>query len=282
MGNAVYEKLLKCYECFQKKIDFKPDVAVVLGSGLGNFAKAVEVVSELPYSDIEGFPVSTVPGHAGKFIFGYIEKVPVVLMQGRVHYYEGYQISDVVLPARLMKLMGAKILFLTNAAGGINPAFHAGSLMMITDHISSFAPNPLIGPNIEELGTRFPDMTHVYDEDLQEILRSTAKQNDIELFEGIYAQMTGPSFESPAEIKMLQMLGASAVGMSTVVEAIAANHMGMKICGVSCISNLAAGMNTAPLTHEEVQEAANAVAPKFEKLLFESVKEFGKSVSIET
>ena len=275
MSNAVYDKLLRCYECFKEKIDFKPEIAVVLGSGLGNFAKAVEVVSELPYSDIEGFPVSTVPGHAGKFIFGYIEKVPVVLMQGRVHYYEGYQISDVVLPARLMKLMGAKILFLTNAAGGINPAFHAGSLMMITDHISSFAPNPLIGPNIDELGTRFPDMTHVYDEDLQEILRSTAKQNDIELFEGIYAQMTGPSFESPAEIKMLQTLGASAVGMSTVVEAIAANHMGMKICGVSCISNLAAGMNTAPLTHEEVQEAANAVAPKFEKLLRESVAAFG-------
>lgn len=275
MSNAVYDKLLRCYECFQEKIDFKPEVAVVLGSGLGNFARTVEVVSELPYSDIEGFPVSTVPGHAGKFIFGYIEKVSVVLMQGRVHYYEGYQISDVVLPARLMKLMGAKILFLTNAAGGINPAFHAGSLMMITDHISSFAPNPLIGSNIDELGTRFPDMTHVYDEDLQEILRNTAKQNDIELFEGIYAQMTGPSFESPAEIKMLQMLGASAVGMSTVVEAIAANHMGMKICGVSCISNLAAGMNTAPLTHEEVQEAANAVAPKFEKLLCESVAAFG-------
>lgn len=275
MSNAVYDKLLRCYECFKEKIDFKPEVAVVLGSGLGNFARTVEVVSELPYSDIEGFPVSTVPGHAGKFIFGYIEKVPVVLMQGRVHYYEGYQISDVVLPARLMKLMGARILFLTNAAGGINPAFHAGSLMMITDHISSFAPNPLIGPNIDELGTRFPDMTHVYDEDLQEILRSMAKQNDIELFEGIYAQMTGPSFESPAEIKMLQMLGASAVGMSTVVEAIAANHMGMKICGVSCISNLAAGMNTAPLTHEEVQEAANAVAPKFEKLLRESVAAFG-------
>lgn len=276
MSNVVYDKLLRCYECFKEKINFKPEVAVVLGSGLGNFARTVEVVSELPYSDIEGFPVSTVPGHAGKFIFGYIEKIPVVLMQGRVHYYEGYQISDVVLPARLMKLMGAKILFLTNAAGGINPAFHAGSLMMITDHISSFAPNPLIGPNIDELGTRFPDMTHVYDEDLQEILRSTAKQNGIELFEGIYAQMTGPSFESPAEIKMLQMLGASAVGMSTVVEAIAANHMGMKICGVSCISNLAAGMNTAPLTHEEVQEAANAVAPKFEKLLRESVAAFGK------
>ena len=240
--SAVYEKLLKCYECYQNRIDFKPDVAIVLGSGLGNFARTVDVRAELPYSEIEGFPVSTVPGHAGKFIFGYIGEVAVVLMQGRVHYYEGYPITDVVLPARLMKMMGAKVLFLTNASGGINPAFHAGSLMLIKDHISCFAPNPLIGPNIEELGTRFPDMTHVYDEDLQEIIKNTAKENDIELFEGVYAQLTGPSFESPSEIKMLQTLGASAVGMSTVVEAIAANHMGMKICGVSCVSNLAAGI----------------------------------------
>ena len=272
--NPVYEKLLKCYDCYKEKIDFEPKVAVVLGSGLGNFAKVVDVKAELPYSEIEGFPVSTVPGHAGKFIFGYINEVPVVLMQGRVHYYEGYPITDVVLPTRLMKMMGAKVLFLTNASGGINPAFHAGSLMLIQDHISLFAPNPLIGPNIEELGTRFPDMSHVYDEDLQGIIRETAKENDIELFEGVYAQLTGPSFESPAEIQMLYKMGASAVGMSTVVEAIAANHMGMKICGVSCVSNLAAGMNSAPLTHEEVQEAANAVAPKFEKLLVESITKF--------
>ena len=270
--NPVYEKLLKCYACYKEKIDFEPKIAVVLGSGLGNFAKVVDVKAELPYSEIEGFPVSTVPGHAGKFIFGYINELPVVLMQGRVHYYEGYPITDVVLPARLMKMMGAKILFLTNASGGINPSFHAGSLMLIQDHISLFAPNPLIGPNIDELGTRFPDMSHVYDEDLQEIIRKTAKDNDIELFEGVYAQLTGPSFESPAEIQMLHKM---AVGMSTVVEAIAANHMGMKICGVSCVSNLAAGMNSAPLTHEEVQEAANAVAPKFEKLLVESITKFG-------
>lgn len=274
--NPVYEKLLRCYECYKSKVDFEPRVAVVLGSGLGNFARTVDVKAELPYSEIEGFPVSTVPGHAGKFIFGYINEIPVVLMQGRVHYYEGYPITDVVLPARLMKMMGAKILFLTNASGGINPAFHAGSLMLIRDHISLFAPNPLIGPNIDELGTRFPDMSHVYDEDLQEIIRGTAKENDIELFEGVYAQLTGPSFESPAEIQMLHKMWASAVGMSTVVEAIAANHMGMKICGVSCVSNLAAGMNSAPLTHEEVQEAANAVAPKFEKLLVESITKFGK------
>ena len=272
--NPVYEKLVKCYECYKSKIDFEPKVAIVLGSGLGNFAKVVDVKAELPYSKIEGFPVSTVPGHAGKFIFGYIQEVPVVLMQGRVHYYEGYPITDVVLPTRLMKMMGAKILFLTNASGGINPAYHAGAFMMLKDHISCFAPNPLIGPNLDELGTRFPDMSHVYDEDLQEIIRSTAKENDIELFEGVYAQLTGPSFESPAEIQMLHKMGVDAVGMSTVVEAIAANHMGMKICGVSCVCNLAAGMSPTPLTHEEVQEAANAAAPKFEKLLVESVKKF--------
>lgn len=272
--NPVYEKLVKCYECYKSKIDFEPKVAIVLGSGLGNFAKVVDVKAELPYSEIEGFPVSTVPGHAGKFIFGYIQEVPVVLMQGRVHYYEGYPITDVVLPTRLMKMMGARILFLTNASGGINPAYHAGAFMMLKDHISCFAPNPLIGPNLDELGTRFPDMSHVYDEDLQEIIRSTAKENDIELFEGVYAQLTGPSFESPAEIQMLHKMGVDAVGMSTVVEAIAANHMGMKICGVSCVCNLAAGMSPTPLTHEEVQEAANAAAPKFEKLLVESVKKF--------
>lgn len=276
--NPVYEKLVKCYECYQSRIDFEPKAAIVLGSGLGNFAKVVDVKAELPYSGIEGFPVSTVPGHAGKFIFGYIQEVPVVLMQGRVHYYEGYPITDVVLPTRLMKMMGAQILFLTNASGGINPAYHAGAFMMLKDHISCFAPNPLIGPNIDELGTRFPDMSHVYDEDLQEIIRSTAKENDIELFEGVYAQLTGPSFESPAEIRMLHKMGVDAVGMSTVVEAIAANHMGMKICGVSCVCNLAAGMSPTPLTHEEVQEAANAAAPHFEKLLVESVKKFKELV----
>ncbi len=273
--NEVYEKLLRCYDCFTKKISFRPKVAVVLGSGLGNFAHAVDVVETLPYSEIEGFPVSTVPGHAGQFLFGTLAGVPVVLMQGRVHYYEGYPVTDVVLPTRLMKLMGAEILFLTNASGGINTSFSAGSLMMITDHISCFAPNPLIGAKIDELGTRNPDMHHVYDPALQDILRSVAKENDIRLFEGVYAQLTGPSFESPAEIRMLQKLGADAVGMSTVVEAIAANHMGMRICGVSCVSNLAAGLSKNPLTHEEVQAAAAEAAPRFEKLVAGAVERFG-------
>ena len=276
MGNPVYEKLLKCYESCRAKIDFKPEVAIVLGSGLGDYADDIQVEAELDYHEIEGFPVSTVPGHAGKFIFGYVNDVPVVCMKGRVHYYEGYPIQDVVLPARLMKLMGAKILFLTNASGGINPSFTAGDFMMLTDHVSLWAPNPLIGANIDELGIRFPDMTHVYDADLQESLRETAKRCGIPLKEGIYAQLTGPSFESPAEIQLLHKLGVDAVGMSTVVEAIAANHMGMKICCVSFVSNLAAGMTDNPLTHEEVQEAASAAAPRFRRLITEAVTDFGK------
>ena len=268
----VYEKLMRCYEDVRKRTAFVPKVAVVLGSGLGDYAEDIRVEYELPYSEIEGFPVSTVPGHAGKFIFGYIGEVPVACMKGRVHYYEGYPVSDVVLPVRLLKLMGAEILFLTNAAGGVNTSFHAGDLMLIRDHISAFAPNPLIGPNIDELGPRFPDMSKVYDRELQKLIAGRAKENHIYLQEGVYAQMTGPSYESPAEIRMLRMLGCDAVGMSTVVEAIAANHTGMKICGVSCISNLAAGMSEHPLSHREVQEAADMAAPNFKRLVTEAVK----------
>lgn len=269
-----YEKLLKCVDCVKEKIHFQPKVGIILGSGLGNYAKQIQIEAELPYEEIDGFPVSTVPGHAGKFIFGYIGTVPVVCMKGRVHYYEGYDISDVVLPIRLMGLLGIKILFLTNAAGGVNAGFQAGNLMLIRDHISFFAPNPLIGPNMDKLGTRFPDMSEVYRKDLQEIIKTTAAEHGIELQEGVYAQLTGPSFESPAEIKALSLLGVDAVGMSTVVEAIVANHMGIKVCGISCISNLAAGISTTPLSHEEVQEAANVAAPAFEKLVTEAVKRF--------
>ncbi|MCR4684914.1 MAG: purine-nucleoside phosphorylase [Lachnospiraceae bacterium] len=272
--NAVYEKLVKCYESIKAKLPFKPEVALVLGSGLGDYANDIRVVLQMPYQEIEGFPVSTVPGHKGQFIFGYVGEVPVVCMQGRVHFYEGYPITDVVLPVRLMKMMGAKILFLTNASGGINLDFKAGDFMMLTDHISTFAPNPLIGENIEELGTRFPDMSSVYDKELAQTIENVARENGIDLKKGVYAQLTGPSFESPAEIRMFSKLGIDAVGMSTVVEAIAANHMGMRICAISCVCNLAAGLSPTPLTHEEVQEAANAAAPKFKKLVTESIIRF--------
>lgn len=272
--NQTYQKLLDCYESIKDKIPFIPKVALVLGSGLGNYADSMDVKAEIDYSRIKDFPVSTVPGHAGKFIFGYVGEVPVVCMKGRVHYYEGYPVADVVLPARLMKMMGAEILFLTNASGGINPSFKAGDFMLIKDHISCFAPNPLVGQNIEELGCRFPDMSTVYNKDLQEKIKKAAQENQISLQEGVYVQLTGPSFESPAEIQMLRTLGADAVGMSTVVEAIAANHMGMKICGISCVSNLAAGMSANPLTHEEVQEAADKAAPLFRKLITEAIISF--------
>lgn len=278
--NSVYEKLQKCVECVKSKVNFEPKVAIVLGSGLGNYANKIDIKAELPYQEIEGFPVSTVPGHDGKFIFGYVKNVPVICMKGRVHFYEGYKMEDVVLPIRLMGLLGAKILLVTNASGGLNSSFHAGDLMLIKDHISCFVPNPLIGPNLDDLGTRFPDMSEVYNQELCKIIRNKAIEHGINLQEGIYAQLSGPSYESPAEICMLKTFGVDAVGMSTVVEAIAANHMGMKVCGISCVCNLAAGISPTPLNHKEVQDAANKTAPLFEKLVTETVGEFSNFLNI--
>ena len=245
--DARYEKLLKCRDYVRSRTDFVPKAALTLGSGLGGFASEVDVACEVPYADIPGFPVSTVPGHAGKFIFGMLRGVPVVCMQGRVHYYEGYELSDVVLPTRLVRMLGAEILFLTNASGGVNPEYDAGDFMLITDHIMTFFPNPLVGANIEELGTRFPDMSHVY------------------------CQLTGPCFETPAEVRMLGVLGADAVGMSTAVEATAARHCGLRVCGISCVCNKGAGLSPTPLTHEEVQEAADKAAPLFKRLVGASI-----------
>ena len=269
--NPVYDKVEKCFEILRSKTDFSPKVGIILGSGLGDFANQIQVEVEVPYNEIEGFPVSTVAGHAGKFIFGYLGDVPIMCMKGRVHYYEGYAMTDVVLPIRLMYLMGVRNLLLTNAAGGIGEGFKAGDLMMITDQIACFVPNPLIGPNDEKYGARFPDMSENYNRDLQAVIRNAAAKHNVPIKEGIYVQLTGPSYESPAEIRMLKALGAGAVGMSTTVEAIVANHLGMKICGISCISNLAAGLSETPLSHKEVQEAADKVAPLFQKLVKEIV-----------
>lgn len=267
-----YERVKACYDEIKEKLPLKPKVALVLGSGLGEFANMIEVKGEISYGEIKGFPVSTVPGHKGRFVFGYVGKTPVVIMQGRVHYYEGYSMEEVVLPIRLMKLMGAEILFLTNAAGGVDSNFQAGDFMMITDHITQFISSPLIGENLEELGSRFPDMSNVYDNDLQEHIRCCSKQLNIPIKEGVYIQFSGPAYETPAEIRMSRMFGASAVGMSTACEAMVAKHMGMKVCGISCISNLASGMSETPLSHQEVQETADRVAPSFRKLVWHIIE----------
>lgn len=265
--SAVYDKLQTCLASVRAKTDFVPEVALILGSGLGDYADGIQIEATVDYTDIEGFPTSTVAGHKGRFVFGYVEKVPVVIMQGRVHYYEGYPMTDVVLPTRLMGMMGAKKLVLTNAAGGVNFDFHPGDFMMITDHITSAVPSPLIGANIDELGVRFPDMSEVYSKRIQEIIRTQAKNLNIPIQEGVYVQFTGPAYESPAEICMCRSWGGDAVGMSTACEAVAARHMGMEICGISCITNLAAGMNNVKLDHKEVQETADRVAVQFKELV---------------
>lgn len=244
----------------------------MLGSGLGNFSNKIKQECIISYADIDGFPVSTNKMHAGRFIFGYIENKPIVLMDGRIHYYEGYTMEQVVTPIRIMKMLGAKNLILTNAAGGIDNGFKPGDLMIITDHITSFIPSPLIGPNIEELGVRFPDMTHVYSPELIDKLKSIGRDKQIDLKEGIYLQTTGPNYETPAEIRAYKALGANAVGMSTACEAMIATHCGMKICGLSCITNMAAGITGEPLDDSEVVEVASTVADKLETILYSLVK----------
>lgn len=268
----MHKKLVSCLTSIRQRTDFKPEVGIVLGSGLGDYAECIKIKSMIDYGDIEDFPVSTVKGHKGRFVFGYVENVPVVVMQGRIHYYEGYAMTDVVLPTRLMGLLGAKKLILTNAAGGVNADFKPGTFMMITDHILYGVPNPLIGPNIEELGERFPDTSVIYSKKLREVIRKAADKCGIDLSEGTYMQFTGPSYETPAEVRMARILGADAVGMSTACEAVAARHMGLEVCGISCITNLAAGLSSASLSHKEVQENADKVSADFKRLVTKVVK----------
>ena len=272
----VYERLQRCYKSIEDKIPFRPRLALVLGSGLGDYAERIEIEASIDYHEITDFPVSTVSGHKGRFVFGHIGTVPVVIMQGRVHFYEGYSIEEVVLPERLMHLMGAEILFLTNACGSANPAYQAGDFMLLTGHILYSVPNPLIGANAEELGVRFPDMSEVYDEALRKEIFACAKDLGISLREGVYMQFSGPSFETPAEVRMAHILGADAVGMSTACEAVAGRHCGMRICGISCISNLGAGLSEEPLSDEDVKVVANRVAPLFKKLVTEAIIRIGR------
>ena len=264
-----YPRLQAIVAAVRQKTSFVPHTALVLGSGLGGFGEQISLEAAVPYAELPGFPISTVPGHQGRFLFGYVEEEPVVVMQGRVHYYEGYSMEEVVLPLRVMAALGARRLVLTNAAGGIDPAFHPGDLMVLTDHIASFVPSPLIGPNVDALGPRFPDMTEVYSLRLREKLHAAGKKLGIPLQEGIYLQTTGPQYETPAEIRLYRSLGASAVGMSTACEAIAARHLGLEVCGISCITNLAAGLGGKPLSHQEVQETADQAAQRFQSLVWE-------------
>ena len=264
-----YPRLQAIVAAVRQKTSFVPHTALVLGSGLGSFGEKISLEAAVPYAELPGFPISTVPGHQGRFLFGYVEEEPVVVMQGRVHFYEGYSMEEVVLPLRVMAALGARRLVLTNAAGGIDPAFHPGDLMVLTDHIASFVPSPLIGPNVDALGPRFPDMTEVYSLRLREKLHAAGKKLGIPLQEGIYLQTTGPQYETPAEIRLYRSLGASAVGMSTACEAIAARHLGLEVCGISCITNLAAGLGNKPLSHQEVQETADQAAQRFQSLVWE-------------
>ena len=251
-----------------------PETAIILGTGLGSLVNEITDKYEIHYQDIPHFPVSTVEGHSGKLIFGKLGTKDIMAMQGRFHFYEGYSMKEVTFPVRVMRELGIKTLFVSNAAGGMNPDFEIGDLMIITDHINFFPEHPLRGKNIS-YGPRFPDMSEAYSKELIRKADEIAAEKGIKVQHGIYIGTQGPTFETPAEYKMFHILGADAVGMSTVVEAIAANHMGMRICGVSCISNLAAGMTEKPLTHEEAQEAADMAAPNFTVLVTESVKKMG-------
>lgn len=271
-----FDILLKNKELLADKIPFVPRVALVLGSGLGGLIVDENIEYSISYSELENMPVSTVDGHNGRFIFAKLNGVPVIAMQGRVHLYEGYTPQQVVRPIRLMGMLGAEKLILTNAAGGINKNFSCGDLMLITDHISSLVKSPLTGVNYDLLGVRFPDMSEVYSKKLRDVALSSAAKLGIELKHGTYIQTTGPNYETPAEIKMYSSFGADAVGMSTAVEAMAAVHMGMSVCAISLITNPAAGISDKPLSHEEVKREADKASAKLSCLVTEIINRTGE------
>ncbi len=265
--NKNYENLSICLKQIRAKTDFIPDIAIVLGSGLNRFTQFIEPECIIDYSTLQGFPTSTNQRHNGRFIFGYAGGKNVVAMDGRVHYYEGYSMNQVVMPIRLMRMLGAKTLILSNAAGGIHKDLNIGDFMIITDQIASFVPSPLIGQNIEELGNRFPDMSNIYDKKIISTIKQCADKLNINIKEGVYLQTSGPNYETPAEIRAYQSMGAHVVGMSTACEAIAAIHCGFKVCGISCITNKAAGISSQPLSDEEVAMAAAKSSDDFCRLM---------------
>lgn len=247
----------------RRQTDFAPRIGLVLGSGLGDFCDAMEIVCTLNYADIPGFPRASVPGHAGTLVFGHFQGQPLAVMRGRVHCYEGYTQQEVTIPVRVLRRLGVETLLLTNAAGGINLDFSTGALMVITDHINFSGQNPLVGQNLDDFGPRFPDMSTVYSPALRNALLCAAQNAKIPLRQGVYLMCSGPSFETPAEIRAFRTLGADAVGMSTVPEAIVARHAGMQVLGISCITNMAAGVLNQPLSHQEVMDTTNQVKADF-------------------
>lgn len=253
----------------------QPKIGLILGSGLGVLGDEIENPVKIPYESIPDFPVSTVEGHAGQLVFGMINGVQVVAMQGRFHYYEGYSFDKVTFPVRVMKELGVETIFVTNAAGGVNESFSPGDLMLISDHINNMGSNPLIGPNDPKLGVRFPDMSESYSKELRSVARKTAEKLQIKIQEGVYVGNTGPTYETPAEVRMIRLWGGDAVGMSTVPEVIVALHSGMKVLGISCISNMASGILDQPLNHEEVIETTEKVKINFLKFVKELIKEIG-------
>lgn len=276
-ADAYYEEVKRYASDIRKITDFQPDIAIVLGSGMGELIDKVDVVSTIPYSSLEGFPVSTVQGHAGNFVLGTLGDAHVIVMQGRIHYYEGYSMYDVVLPLRVMHELGATSVIFTNAVGSINPSFIPGSFMVVKDHISSLIPSPLIGENIDALGPRFVAMTDVYDMNINQIVKDVAAEKStpehaIIVNEGVFIQVTGPQYETPAECAMYSMWGADTVGMSTVCESITAAHMGMRVCAINCITN----MSYDPTTHDDVQETMDIMNVDLGILLVETIKEMIK------
>ncbi|WP_203361839.1 purine-nucleoside phosphorylase [Bacillus sp. REN10] len=268
------EKIQQATHYLQKVSQKSPKIGLILGSGLGVLADEIDDAVKIPYSDIPDFPVSTVEGHAGQLVFGTLSGKEVVAMQGRFHYYEGYSFDQVTFPVRVMKALGVEIVIVTNAAGGVNESFEPGDLMIITDHINMMGGNPLIGPNDNRLGVRFPDMSEAYNKELQQLAKDIASNINLSVREGVYVGNTGPVYETPAEVRMARILGGDAVGMSTVPEVIVARHSEMKVLGISCISNMAAGILDQPLAHDEVIETTEKVKADF--LLY--VKEIIKSM----
>ncbi|QXM06182.1 purine-nucleoside phosphorylase [Crassaminicella indica] len=267
-----YEKIKQSAEYILNKTKVEPEIGLILGSGLGAIADKIIDKEVYPYSEIPNFPVSTVEGHAGQLVIGTLEGKKVVAMQGRFHYYEGYHMKEVTFPVRVMKLLGIKKLIVTNAAGAVNTSYKPGDLMLISDHLNLSGDNPLIGKNLKDFGTRFPDMSNAYDKELREKVKEIAKSLNIELQEGVYACMSGPTYETPAEVRMVRILGGDAVGMSTAPEVITAVHSGIKVIGVSCMTNMAAGILDQPLDHAEVMETSEKARAKFITLMQNIIK----------